>query len=95
MSIGTSTVSLTEKDMLSDILVLEKDMVKTYASYINEVSCENLRGLLCKNWKDNAGDQFQVFYSMTSRNYYPVKEAMDQDVSQAKTKFDGIARTLN
>ena len=90
-----STTTLTEKDMLSDILVLEKDLVKTYASYINEVSCEKLRGVLMKNLKDNSGDQFQVFYSMTSRNYYPVKEAMEQDVMQAKTKFDGIAKMIN
>jgi spore coat protein CotF len=91
----TSTTALTEKDMLQDILVLEKDIVKTYGSYLIEASCPNLRNILTKNLKDNAGDQYQVFSSMNARNYYPVKEAQEQDVQQAKTKFDEIADNLN
>ncbi|GHV01336.1 hypothetical protein FACS1894211_10840 [Clostridia bacterium] len=91
----TATAALAEKDMLQDILVLEKDMVKTYGHYLIEVSCPNLRNVLTKNLKDNAGDQYQVFAAMTARNYYPVKEAQEQDVQQAKTKFDGIADMIN
>ena len=91
----TASINLTEKDMLQDILTLEKDIMKTYASMLCESSCEKMRGVLQKNLEDNAGDQFQVFYSMTSRNYYPVKEAAEPDVQQAKTKFDGISKMLN
>ena len=86
---------MTEKDMLTDILVLEKDMVKTYASYLIETSCENLRTVLSKNLKDSAGDQFQVFYSMTSRDMYPVKEAPAPEVAQAKKKFQGVLQQLS
>ena len=86
---------MTEKDMLQDILVLEKDIVKTYASYLIETSCENLREVLHKNLEDSAGDQFQVFYSMTSRNMYPVKEAPAPEVMQAKKKFADIASQLS
>ena len=86
---------MTEKDMLTDILVLEKDMVKTYASYLIETSCENLRTVLSKNLKDSAGDQFQVFYSMTSRDMYPVKEAPAPEVAQAKKKFQGVSQQLS
>lgn len=89
------TKAMTEKDMLQDILVLEKDIVKTYASYLIETSCENLRELLNKNLEDSAGDQFQVFYSMTSRNMYPVKEAPAPEVMQAKKKFGDIANQLS
>ena len=86
---------MTEKDMLQDILVLEKDLVKTYASYITEASCENLRNVLNKNFKDTTGDQFQVFYSMTSRDMYPVKEAPAPEVAQAKKKFGDISNQLS
>ena len=86
---------LTDKDMLHDLLVLEKDIVKTYASYMIETSCEKLRNVLNKNLKDSSGDQFQVFYSMTSRNMYPVKEAPAPEVAQAKQKFSGIAQQLS
>lgn len=89
------TNAMTEKDMLQDILVLEKDIVKTYASYLIETSCENLRELLNRNLEDSAGDQFQVFYSMTSRNMYPVKEAPAAEVTQAKKKFGDIATKLS
>ena len=89
------TATMTEKDMLQDILVLEKDIMKTYASYMTEASCENLRNVLNKNFKDTAGDQFQVFYSMTSRDMYPVKEAPAPEVAQAKQKFAGINNQLS
>ena len=79
--------SLTEKDMLQDILTLEKDIVKTYASYLTETSCENLRELLNNNLEDAADGQFQVFSCMTSRNMYPVKEAPAPEVMQAKKTF--------
>jgi spore coat protein CotF len=89
-----ATINMTEKDMLSDMLVLEKSIVKTYGSYLVETSCEKLRNVLNKNMKDSAGDQFQVFNSMTTRNYYPVKEAPAQEIQQAKTKFAGIAKAI-
>ena len=89
------TTAMTEKDMLQDILVLEKDLIKTYASFITEASCENLRNVLTKNFKDTAGDQFQVFYSMTSRDMYPVKEAPAPEVAQAKKKFTDINNQLS
>ena len=87
--------SMTEKDMLQDILVLEKDILKTYASYLTETSCENLRNVLNKNFKDTSGDQFQVFYSMTSRDMYPVKEAPAPEVAQAKKKFTDVSAQLS
>ena len=87
--------TMTDKDMLHDLLVLEKDIVKSYASYMVEASCENLRNVLNKNFKDSSGDQFQVFYSMTSRDMYPVKEAPAPEVAQAKKKFTDVSNQLS
>lgn len=81
---------LVEKDILQDILVLEKDIVKSYGSYVIESSCPKLRTLLHNNMKAAAGDQFCVFDAMTTRGYYPVEDAPMQKVEQAKTKFSGI-----
>ncbi len=86
---------MTEKDMLQDILVLEKDIVKTYASYLIEASCENLRGVLSKNLKDSADGQYGVFNTMNTRDMYPVKEAPATEVQQAKKKFSGISQQLS
>ena len=86
---------ITEKDMLQDILVLEKDIVKTYASYLIEASCENLRDVLNENLRDSACDQFNVFSAMNERNLYPVKDAPQTEVDTAKKKFTGIANQLS
>ena len=41
----------TEKDLLHDLLTLEKDIVKTYGSFIVEVCCEHLRAYLMTTLK--------------------------------------------
>jgi len=83
-----------EKDILTDILVLEKDLCKNYGSYIIESSCPKLRTLLTNNFKACVGDQFCVYDAMAKRGYYPSKDAPSPEVQQAKTKFDGISQKM-
>ena len=85
----------TERDMLQDLLMTEKNIVKTYGGFIVETSCENLRGVLNANIKDSVCDQFEIFNSMRDRNYYPVKEAESTDVQQAKTKFTDVKKQMS
>jgi len=84
-----------EKDLLQDILVLEKDIVKSYGSYLVEASCPNLRDTLDQNMKASADDQFSVFNAMQSRGYYQTKDAPQQEVQQAKEKFGDILGDMN
>jgi len=87
-------IVLQEKDILTDILAVEKYLVKNYGSYVVESSCPKLRTLLINNFKAVAGDQFCVYDAMSKRGYYPSKDAMDQDVQMAKTKFAGISEDM-
>ena len=84
-----------EKDMLQDLLVLEKDIVKAYGSYLVEASCPKLRDVVSQNLEDTANDQFGVFNQMLSRGYYPVKDAPEQEESQAKDKFGDMLGMMN
>ncbi|NLC17311.1 MAG: spore coat protein [Clostridiales bacterium] len=87
--------NLTEKDMLHDMLVLEKDIVKYYGSYLIEASCPELRKTLNQNLQASADDQFSVFNAMQSRGYYSVKDAPEQEVAQAKDKFGNMLGAMN
>ncbi|MDR3318890.1 MAG: spore coat protein [Clostridiales bacterium] len=87
-------VVMQEKDILQDILVLEKDIVKSYGSFLIESSCPKMRTLLNDNFKQSAGDQFCVFDAMSKRGYYPTKDATDSDVQEAKSKYCGIQKNM-
>jgi spore coat protein CotF len=86
--------TMQEKDILQDILVLEKDIVKSYGSFLVESDCPNLRTLLGNNLKQSAGDQFCVFDAMSKRGYYPTEDAPTAKVKEAKEKFEGILVTM-
>jgi spore coat protein CotF len=90
----SNNVILQEKDILTDILTAEKGLVKGYGHYLVEVNCPKMRTLLTNNFKAVAGDQFCVYDAMSKRGYYPSKDALTQDVKQAKTKFAGISEHL-
>ncbi|HEY8389848.1 MAG TPA: spore coat protein [Clostridia bacterium] len=84
-----------EKDLLQDMLVLEKDIVRNYASYIVEASCPKLRDTLDQNMSSCADDQFSIFNAMKSRGYYQTKDAPQQEVQQQKEKYGDILGTMN
>ncbi len=92
---ANSQPAFTEKDMLQDILVLEKDIVKTYGSYIIESSCPKMRTVLNNNMKASAEDQYCVFDNMSKRGLYPTEQAPMQKLTQAKTKFAGIKQNIS
>lgn len=87
--------TLNEKDMLHDLLVIEKDLVKNYGNYLTEAACPKLRTTLNNNLKGTAADQFTIFSEMTARGYYPVKQAEEQEVTQAKQQFNQILNKMS
>lgn len=84
-----------EQDLLHDLLVLEKDIVKNYGGYIVEASCSKLRNTLHGNLKAQSQDQFTVYKEMSTRGYYPSKDAPKADVDQAKTKFGDMLNQMS
>lgn len=85
---------LGEKEILNDILNTEKEIIKTYSTAVTESSCANMRQLLLRNITQIVDDQFNVFNVMVNKGYYQKKDAQDQDVQQAKQKFQQMQSQL-
>ncbi len=75
--------NMTEKELLTDLLNEEKNLLKQYAFSITEASCINLRQLFNSHLVECGQDQFSVFSQMNQRNMYPTKSASTQEVEQA------------
>ncbi len=86
--------SLGEKEILNDILNTEKEILKAYSTAVTESSCANMRQLLLRNITQVSDDQYNVFNTMVNKGYYQKKDAQDQDVQQAKQKFQQLQSQL-
>jgi spore coat protein F len=85
---------LGEKEILNDLLNTEKQIINTYSTAVTESSCANMRQLLLRNITQVADDQFNVYNAMVNKGYYQKKDALDQDVQQAKQKFQQMQSQL-
>lgn len=79
--------SLTEKELLDDLLNQEKHFMNSYSIYISEGACPNLRQLMTSQFNQICNDQYQIFDCMRQKGFYQIKDAQDADVQQAKQKF--------
>ncbi len=86
--------NLTEQELLNDLLNQEKHLISSYASYIQEASCPNLRKILSNQFNQTSADQYQVFDQMRQKGYYQTKDASDQEVQQAKQNFKTMQSQL-
>lgn len=86
--------NLTEQELLNDLLNQEKQLMSSYATFIQEASCQNLRKILTNQFNQTSQDQFQVFDQMRQKGYYQPKDANDQEVQQAKQNFKTMQSQL-
>ena len=76
--------SISEQELLTDLLNSEKSLVKDYIGNYTETACPKLRTLLLNCMTECSEDQFSVFEQMQQRNMYKTKKAQPQDVETAK-----------
>ncbi|MGI6160564.1 MAG: spore coat protein [Christensenellales bacterium] len=81
---GSTGPSMTEQELLTDLLNQEKQLMGTYSHFIMESSCPNMRQMLQDQFNQTCQDQFSIFKNMQQRGYYKTKDASDADVTQAK-----------
>ena len=82
--------SMTERELLTDLLHTEKDMAKDYAGNITESASRELREILTRHMSECANDQFCIFNEMQSRNLSPTKQAQQQEVQTAKQNMQNL-----
>ncbi|QZY54214.1 spore coat protein [Crassaminicella profunda] len=86
--------SFTEKELMNDLLMSEKQVASAYTTGITESSCTNLRNVLMQCEHNVLCNQESVFQAMNQRGWYAVKKAASQDVQSAKGKFNQMQHEL-
>jgi len=89
-----NTILNNEKDMMTDLLATEKQVITAYSTGITETSCQNLRNTLVNNFKNVQDVQFKVFDAMKQKGWYQTKDAADQEVQQAKDHSNQLSQEL-
>ena len=86
--------SMSEQDILNDLLAMEKQISSAYNTGITEASCPNLRQTLTDSLVGTQQMQFTVYDSMRNQGWYQGKDAPDQDVNNAKNKYSNVKNQL-
>ena len=79
--------SLSDQEIVSDVLGCQKSLVKLYSSALCETSCTELRDLIGNHISECAIDQYDAFLYMNERGMYPTDNAPTPKVTQAQKKF--------
>lgn len=86
--------NMTEKELLSDLLNQEKQMMSLYATGIQEASCRNLRKLMAGQFNQTSQDQYELFDRIRDKGYYQSKDATSQEVQQVKNTYKHVQNEL-
>lgn len=89
------STEMTEQELLNDLLIQEKEIAKNYTTFITETSCPNMRQVLTDNLNCSLQKQYEVFNIMNNKGWYQTKDAQDQDVQQAKQKFQQLNQQIS
>lgn len=84
---GKMLTTLNEKDSLTDVLLLEKQLLTEYAAAAAESDKKEVRKLLLKNFASAEETQFSVFKMMNERGYYIPAAAKDDEIKGALSRF--------
>lgn len=85
---------LNEQEIMNDALMTEKQLLNSYATFLAEISCQNLRNELHKIITETGQVQFEVFNAMKSRGWYDIKNAPMQDVQSTVQKYTQVKNQL-
>lgn len=78
---------LTCQESLTDMLTVEKNLVKIYATALTEMSSEANRSLIKKNLTDAADGQNLIFCEMQRQGFYETAPATKEKLLEAKEQF--------
>lgn len=78
---------LDDYEIISDVLGGEKQIVKLYSTALCETAEEPLRNIIRDNFVEAANDQYEVFDFMQKRGMYPVEQADENKIDEAKRQF--------
>ena len=80
--------TMTEKDILQDCLSSEKYTTTSYNTYAGECVSEQLRSAFLNILDDEHRIQADIFNEMSSKGWYAVAPADQQQLAQVKQKYN-------
>ncbi len=79
--------TMTEQEVLNDLLMSEKQMTSALNTFITEATCgnlrQNLKGILNDEWSIHEN----IYNTMNQKGWYNPSDAPAQEVQKAKTQF--------
>ncbi|SHJ76040.1 Coat F domain-containing protein [Geosporobacter subterraneus DSM 17957] len=88
-------LGFTEKELMNDLLMSEKQVSSAYTVGITESSCANLRSVLALCEQNVLKNQEEFFNVMSKRGWYQIKKAPSQDIQRVKDKYNQIKSELS
>ena len=80
--------SMQEREILDDVLTSQKAITGTYNTFANECSTPSVRDSFMDILTEEHQIQADVFNEMSKRGWYPIQQDQQQQVQQAKQKFE-------
>jgi spore coat protein CotF len=82
--------SMGDVEMVNDSIASQKLISSAYDTFANECATPNLRDEFINLLKDEHQIQAELFTEMQKRGWYQVKAADQQQITQAKQKFQNM-----
>lgn len=89
-----TNTSLTDREIMDDILSSQKHITDVYNTFSNECVNQKLQDDMVKILKEEHSIQFSVFGDMHKKGWYNPGAAQAQMIEETKTKFENIAKQL-
>ena len=86
---NTTSGTLGDKEMVGDLISSQKFISGNYNIWAGECVCENLRNEFLNILKDEHCIQNELYQEASSRGWYPVKQAPQNEIDQVLQKFNG------
>ena len=80
--------TLGDKETLNDFISSQKFTMNNYNLWASECVCEGLRNDLLTMLKEEHNIQNELFHEASTRGWYPVKQAPQNEIDQVYQKFN-------
>jgi len=82
--------TLTEEEILTDLLTAEKHCTSTINTFITESTCANLRQNLKEILTEEHSIHENLYNVMNQKGWYQPCDAQNQEVQKTKDKFNSL-----
>ncbi|MBQ8506161.1 MAG: spore coat protein [Clostridia bacterium] len=94
MNNTATAASFTDQDRMEDLIAQEKYLIDGYSTFIPEATCPQLRQVLSDNLNGCCNNQYTVYDKMSQLGWYPIKNASQAEIDEAKQKFSQLKQKL-